>query len=69
MNQTTVLETHDILTAAEPQADSGGIPETAISWLAISVAHALRGDVAGPLRQMETQALRHMAANHRVASH
>lgn len=47
-----------------------GLPTEVAPWAAIAVAHALRGDVAGPMREMEAQALRHMAAtialNHRL---
>ena len=39
-----------------------GIPGPVKPWAGIAVAHALRGDVAGPLRQMPDAELRHLAA-------
>lgn len=61
--------------APEPQSveNVSGIPEPFKPWLAILVAHALRGDVTRPLREMEDQALRHMdatiALNHITLPH
>jgi hypothetical protein len=40
----------------------GGIPEQAKPWFGIGVAHRLRNDVRGPLREMSNEQLKHMAA-------
>jgi hypothetical protein len=68
-----------VLAAASPkllrgksQLDGGGIPEMIQPWAGILVAHALRGDVAGPLREMPDEQLRHLARsialNHGILS-